>query len=151
MIEIISAQGDNGFKGINEQAWQLPPEVPSYTPNPTPLLVETGQRVCISIRNLNADSHPFHLHGHHFEIVRIGDEEFRGAMRDSAVVDPGNCAEIEVCFDASNPGVWPLHCHMTYHLAAGMLTTVEYIEATSRGSVELESVANSNGVETQST
>ena len=125
----FACSGDNGFKGINERSWQLPPEVPDYSPNPHPLVVQSGDRVCIVVRNLNADSHPFHLHGHHFEVVRIGDVEFRGAMRDSAVVDPGECAEIEVCFDATNVGIWPLHCHMTYHLAAGMLTTVEYADS----------------------
>jgi len=51
------------------QAWQLPPTAPAYAPNPYPLLVETGDRVCILIRNFNADSHPFHLHGHHFEVI----------------------------------------------------------------------------------
>jgi hypothetical protein len=26
-------------------------------------------------------------------------------------------------------GVWPFHCHMSFHLGAGMLTTVEYGDA----------------------
>ena len=30
----LNLTGDNGFMGINEAAWQLPPEVPRYTPNP---------------------------------------------------------------------------------------------------------------------
>ena len=60
------------------------------------------------------------------QVRRIGAVDFVGAMRDVVIVDPGDCAETQICFQANNPGVWPLHCHMTYHLAAGMLTTVEY-------------------------
>ena len=70
-------------------------------------------QVCILLRNFNSDSHPFHLHGHLFEVVRVGDVEIKGAMRDSAIVDPGECSVMEVCFEADNPGVWPIHCHMT--------------------------------------
>eukprot|EP00040_Diaphanoeca_grandis_P030144 m.177718 g.177718 ORF g.177718 m.177718 type:complete len:567 (+) comp31907_c0_seq1:160-1860(+) len=122
----LNLTGDNGFMGINRASWQLPPMVAEYTANPHPMLVETGDRVCILLRNFNSDSHPFHLHGHVFEIVKIGGVLMRGAMRDSAIVDPGECAETEICFEADNAGVWPIHCHMTYHLAAGMLTTIEY-------------------------
>jgi hypothetical protein len=55
----------------------------------------------------------FHLHGHVFEVTAIGGVEFRGANRDSVIVDPGECATTEICFEANNPGVWPLHCHMS--------------------------------------
>ena len=39
---------------------------------------------------------------------------------------PRHRQSAKICFDANNPGIAPLHCHMLYHLAAGMLTTVEY-------------------------
>ncbi len=29
-------------------------------------------------------------------------------------------------FDANNPGVWAFHCHILYHLAAGMFTVLKY-------------------------
>jgi len=122
----LNLTGDNGFMSIDKRSWQLPPEAAVFVPNPHPLLVRTGDRVCILLRNFNADSHPFHLHGHHFEVTRVGERAFKGAMRDVVIVEPGECAEVEICFQATNPGVWPLHCHMSYHLAAGMLTTVEY-------------------------
>ena len=31
-----------------------------------------------------------------------------------------------VAFDADNTGVWPLHCHLLYHLDTGMFTVVKY-------------------------
>jgi FtsP/CotA-like multicopper oxidase with cupredoxin domain len=59
-------------------------------------------------------------------VTSIGGRQFRGANRDVVLVDPGECATTEICFQAENKGVWPMHCHMSYHLAAGMLTSVEY-------------------------
>jgi hypothetical protein len=34
---------------------------------------------------------------------------------------------VQGAFDANNPGLWALHCHLLYHLAAGMFTTVLYV------------------------
>lgn len=125
----LNLTGDNGFMSINRQSWQLPPQGDGvFKPNPYPLLVRNGERVCITFRNFNSDSHPMHLHGHSFEVVRMGGANFRGAMRDVVMVDAGLCNEVELCFNADNPGTWPLHCHLNYHLGAGMLTTVEYFD-----------------------
>jgi FtsP/CotA-like multicopper oxidase with cupredoxin domain len=33
---------------------------------------------------------------------------------------------VVVAFDANNPG-WALHCHLLYHLDAGMFTTIKYV------------------------
>jgi FtsP/CotA-like multicopper oxidase with cupredoxin domain len=45
-------------------------------------------------------------------------------VRDTVLV-PGN-ASVTVVFDANNPGLWYVHCHILWHLAAGMATLVEY-------------------------
>jgi hypothetical protein len=34
---------------------------------------------------------------------------------------------VVVAFDANNPGLWALHCHLLYHLDAGMFTTLRYV------------------------
>jgi FtsP/CotA-like multicopper oxidase with cupredoxin domain len=34
---------------------------------------------------------------------------------------------VVVAFDANNPGLWALHCHLLYHLEAGMFTTLRYV------------------------
>uniref|UniRef100_A0A7S2TWV3 Multicopper oxidase n=1 Tax=Lotharella oceanica TaxID=641309 RepID=A0A7S2TWV3_9EUKA len=122
----LNITGDNGFNAINRVSYQLPPTVPTYTPNPNPLVVKYGERVCIQLRNFNADAHPFHMHGKSFQVVEIDGQEFNGAMRDVVLTPKGDCKTVSFCFDATNPGVWPLHCHMAYHLYAGMLTTIEY-------------------------
>jgi FtsP/CotA-like multicopper oxidase with cupredoxin domain len=34
---------------------------------------------------------------------------------------------VVVVFDADNPGTWAFHCHMLYHMEAGMFTTLRYV------------------------
>lgn len=99
---------------LNGQSW---PEV-------TPLIVEKGQRVEITFINTSTMSHPMHLHGHVFQVTAIDGEPINGAMRDTVLVMPKSSLSIQ--FDANNPGVWPLHCHVLYHLEAGMLTVLRY-------------------------
>ena len=90
-----------------------------------PIQVTAGQRVEITMRNQTMMSHPMHLHGHHFQVVGLGRARLTGAMRDTVLVPP--MESVTIAFDANNPGEWPLHCHNMYHMAAGMMTTVEYV------------------------
>lgn len=90
-----------------------------------PIRVSAGQRVEITMRNQTMMSHPMHLHGHHFQVVGLGRARLSGAMRDTVLVPP--MESVTIAFDANNPGEWPLHCHNMYHMAAGMMTTVEYV------------------------
>jgi FtsP/CotA-like multicopper oxidase with cupredoxin domain len=118
--------GVNGFNSINNLSYQLPPMVETYTPNPNPLRVMVGERVCIRIVNTDSMTHPMHLHGHHFQVMEVNGMPINGSLRDTVVI-PDSCGSMKICFDANNPGVHPLHCHMTYHMMAGMLTTIEYM------------------------
>ena len=70
-------------------------------------------------------SHPMHLHRHEFQVVDIDDYRLSGAVRDTVLVTPGR--RVTVAFDANNPGYWALHCHLLYHLDAGMFTTIRYV------------------------
>jgi len=89
-----------------------------------PLEVREGERVEITFADQTTMAHPMHLHGHHFQVVAINGERFAGAVRDTVLVPAGG--SVTVAFDAANPGKWALHCHHLYHMAAGMMTTVEY-------------------------
>ena len=80
----------------------------------------------MTLYNHNADSHAMHLHGHSFQVIEMDKQPINGPMRDTVLMPKGGCRRVRVCFDTNNPGVWPFHCHMNYHLAAGMLTTLEY-------------------------
>lgn len=87
-------------------------------------LIKTGERVEIVMRNQTMMSHPMHLHGHHFQVVAIGDRRFAGALRDTVLVTP--MASVTIAFDADNPGRWAFHCHHLYHMATGMMSTLAY-------------------------
>ncbi|MDZ4735099.1 MAG: multicopper oxidase family protein [Rhodospirillaceae bacterium] len=89
-----------------------------------PMELERGERIEIAFRNRTGMSHPMHLHGHGFQIVAIGETRFAGARRDTVLVPPGS--SVTIAFDADNPGRWMLHCHHLYHMAAGMMTTLNY-------------------------
>jgi FtsP/CotA-like multicopper oxidase with cupredoxin domain len=101
---------------INGVAWS--PDVP-------PLSVAEGERVELVFVNQTPMPHPMHLHGHEFQVVEIDGERFSGAVRDTVLVTPGR--RVVVAFDANNPGWWALHCHLLYHLDAGMFTTIKYV------------------------
>jgi FtsP/CotA-like multicopper oxidase with cupredoxin domain len=86
--------------------------------------VKTGQRVAFKFVNETGMSHPMHLHGHSFQVIDIDGKSLRGALRDTVLVPPRT--SVTVAFDANNPGVWYVHCHVLWHLAAGMATLVQY-------------------------
>jgi FtsP/CotA-like multicopper oxidase with cupredoxin domain len=100
---------------INGVAWN--PQVP-------PLAIAKGERVALVMTNSTGMPHPMHLHGHRFQVVQIGGLGFPGAVRDTVRVPPGQ--RVIVVFDADNPGTWAFHCHMLYHMEAGMFQTFRY-------------------------
>jgi FtsP/CotA-like multicopper oxidase with cupredoxin domain len=93
-------------------------------PNRNSLDVKEGERVELVITNETGMSHPMHLHGHVFEVTEIDGQKVAGAKRDTVLVTPKST--IKIVFDANNPGVWAYHCHILYHLAAGMFTVLKY-------------------------
>jgi FtsP/CotA-like multicopper oxidase with cupredoxin domain len=100
---------------INNVAWNK--DVP-------PLMVTEGERVELVLVNQTMMPHPMHLHGHSFQVVAINGDRFAGAMRDTVLVPPKTT--VTIAFDADNPGWWSFHCHLLYHLHAGMFTTLRY-------------------------
>lgn len=95
-------------------------------PNATPLDVEAGSRVRITMRNPTKMAHPMHLHGHFFRVRTRGRswDDVDLPLKDTLTVLPGDTAEIE--FFCDNPGNWFFHCHNIYHLATGMARVVSY-------------------------
>jgi len=88
------------------------------------LEVREGERVEMTFVDETTMAHPMHLHGHHFQVVAIDGKRLSGALRDTVLVPARG--RVTVAFDATNAGKWALHCHHLYHMAAGMMTTVEY-------------------------
>ena len=66
-------------------------------------------------------AHPIHLHGHFFELVN-GAGMMDQPLKHTVVVQPGSIATFDVT--ANEPGDWAFHCHLLYHMHAGMMQTV---------------------------
>lgn len=96
------------------------------TASPDPkIAVARGERVELELINRTDMSHPIHLHGHHFQIVAVGDKRVTGAVRDTELVPIGG--RVTIAFDSDNPGRWMFHCHNLYHMLSGMMTEVAYL------------------------
>jgi len=101
---------------INNVAW---------TKETPPLPIAKGERVELVLVNKTPMPHPMHLHGHQFQVIEIDGQRFAGAVRDTVLVPPAR--RVVVAFDADNPGWWAFHCHLLYHLEAGMFATFRYV------------------------
>lgn len=85
---------------------------------PIPFL--EGERVRVNLINDSMMSHPIHLHGHYFELVTgKGDHAPR---KHTVLVQPGGIATFDLTADAL--GDWAFHCHLLYHMHAGMMRVV---------------------------
>jgi uncharacterized cupredoxin-like copper-binding protein len=98
-----------------------------------PFIVKEGQVVEFVLNNLHRANHPFHFHGHHFQVCKRGApnsgvsdnpvECSESAMvRDTVIVNANSTAVIR--FKADNPGVWLLHCHLEWHVPLGLTATI---------------------------
>ncbi|KAK9739103.1 ferroxidase fet3 [Basidiobolus ranarum] len=88
------------------------------------------------INNWDGDSHPFHLHGHQFQVMERSEENAGGydytnkpvkeqanPIRRDTVQVPAN-GYVVIRFRADNPGIWPFHCHIEWHFEAGLAVTI---------------------------
>ncbi|TDL26568.1 Cu-oxidase-domain-containing protein [Rickenella mellea] len=67
--------------------------------------------------------HPFHLHGHNFDVVRVAGSStynFANPVRRDVVTTGGGGDNVTFRFTTNNPGPWFLHCHIDWHLEAGL-------------------------------
>ena len=67
--------------------------------------------------------HPIHLHGQRMLVVsRDGVPTKDLVWKDTVLIPVGET--VDLLIDASNPGVWMLHCHIAEHLGSGMMMTL---------------------------
>jgi CopA family copper-resistance protein len=81
--------------------------------------VRYGERVRLTFVNETMMAHPMHLHGMFFELEN--GQTDRKPLKDTVIVPPGK--SVSVVLTAREVGGWPLHCHLLYHMASGMMTT----------------------------
>lgn len=96
-----------------------------------------NQVIEIVLNNLDDGRHPFHLHGHNFQLVHRSEadagtyvESPKDALtvpkspmrRDTVTVEPNG--NIVLRFRSDNPGVWLFHCHIEWHMDQGLVATM---------------------------
>jgi CopA family copper-resistance protein len=86
-----------------------------------PIRFERNERVRVKLTNNSMMSHPIHIHGHFFELVT--GQAHGHPIKHTVNVMPGGIASFDLTADA--PGDWPFHCHLLYHMHAGMMTVVK--------------------------
>jgi len=83
-----------------------------------PIRVRYGERVRLTFTNETMMAHPMHLHGMFFELENGAG--MNQPLKDTVIVPPGQ--SVSVVLTAREIGAWPLHCHLLYHMASGMMT-----------------------------
>ncbi len=90
-----------------------------------PIPLQLGERVRLTFVNDTMMPHPVHLHGMFFDVVTLeGDHKPR---KHTLVLKSGEKASVDVTADA--PGEWAFHCHLLYHMHAGMMRVFAVGEA----------------------
>ncbi|KAI9827479.1 MAG: hypothetical protein M1832_004829 [Thelocarpon impressellum] len=76
-------------------------------------------------------AHPMHMHGHNMQVLSVGDGRWDG----KTIVNADNpqrrdvqtlpkFSHMVVQIDADNPGVWPFHCHIAWHVSQGLYLNI---------------------------
>ncbi|CAF4322963.1 unnamed protein product [Rotaria sp. Silwood2] len=89
-------------------------------------LIPYGAVVDILLENQDEGEHPFHSHGYDFWVISTSDypeaeQLYRGAYlkRDTVSVPASGWVKIRLLAD--NPGAWLFHCHIEWHMDAGLI------------------------------
>ncbi|CAN3363550.1 iron transport multicopper oxidase Fet3p [Diutina catenulata] len=112
-------------------------DVQIYGSNTHSFVLNGGETIDIVVNSMDPGKHPFHLHGHTFQLIARGpgvenddddpipfnpddhpDYPEYPMMRDTVFVNPSSY--IVLRFKADNPGVWFFHCHIEWHLDQGL-------------------------------
>ena len=85
-----------------------------------PLHFDQGERLRIVLSNDTMMAHPIHLHGMFGELEAANGEVM--VRKHTFIVQPGK--QLSYLVTADNPGQWAYHCHLLYHMQAGMFREV---------------------------
>jgi len=98
---------------MNRYVWSLDNKVVSETDK---ILIKKGENVRITLYNGSMMRHPMHLHGHDFRIIN-GQGDY-APLKNIIDIMPMETDVLE--FNANVEGDWFFHCHILYHMMAGM-------------------------------
>ena len=104
---------------MNRYLWSMDNKVLSETDK---ILIKKGENVRIVLHNNSMMRHPMHLHGHDFRVLN-GQAEF-APLKNVLDIMPMETDTIE--FNTNADGDWFFHCHILYHMMAGMNRVFSY-------------------------
>ncbi|GFZ81044.1 hypothetical protein GCM10011531_08960 [Aquaticitalea lipolytica] len=104
---------------MNRYVWSMDNKVLSETDK---ILIKKGENVRITLYNGSMMRHPMHLHGHDFRILN-GQGDY-APLKNVLDIMPMETDVIE--FAANVEGDWFFHCHILYHMMAGMNRVFSY-------------------------
>ncbi len=96
------------------------------------IIITEGEIVRFIFINRTMMHHPLHLHGHFFRIIN-GQGDY-SPLKHTVNVAPMETTVIE--FEANEKGDWFFHCHLLYHIKAGMGRVIRYENYVSSPEVE---------------
>ena len=83
-----------------------------------PLEVKYGERIRLKFINDSMMAHPMHLHGMFMQLEN-GQDPSNMPNKHTVIVPPGKT--ITTLLTADELGEWAIHCHLLYHMSAGMM------------------------------
>lgn len=118
-IGMEMGMGSNTQWTINSKGWS----------DSDPFPIREGERIRLTISNMSPESHPMHLHGHEFEIVKVNGQTLAEPwlLKDTLNLRP--MESFTIAFEANNsPGDWLFHCHQAHHADDELMTIFRYAE-----------------------
>lgn len=104
---------------MNRYVWSMDNRVLSESDK---ILIKKGEIIRIKMHNNSMMRHPMHLHGHDFRVLNgQGDD---APLKNVLDIMPMETNVIE--FEANLEGDWFFHCHILYHMMAGMNRVFSY-------------------------
>ncbi|MEA9415063.1 multicopper oxidase domain-containing protein [Flavobacterium sp. PL02] len=104
---------------MNRYLWSMDNKVLSESDK---ILIKKGETLRIVLYNNSMMRHPMHLHGHDFRVLN-GQGEY-SPLKNVLDIMPMETDTIE--FSANADGDWFFHCHILYHMMAGMNRVFSY-------------------------
>jgi len=88
-----------------------------------PIIFHEGERLRVTLVNDTMMTHPIHLHGMFFDLV-VDDSDHK-PRKHTVNVKPGDKLSFDV--SAEHVGDWAFHCHLLFHMHAGMMQVVSVL------------------------
>ncbi|MCZ3264531.1 copper resistance system multicopper oxidase [Acinetobacter baumannii] len=100
-----------------------------------PFKVKYGERIRLKFVNDSMMAHPMHLHGMFMQLENGQD----APNKHTVIVPPGKT--VTTLLTADELGEWAIHCHLLYHMSAGMMNKLIVANVDSNSSDSKDVVA----------